>query len=366
MRNDALLAGAVDFVGAGVTPLVTLWAKTQGSMDVKGIGAMESAPIFLNTRNPAIRSLKDFTDNDKIALPGVKVSLQAVVLQIAAAKEFGIKSFDRLDRLTVSLSPPDGMAALAGGRSEINSTFTIVPYQFLEPELPGVHNVLNSQHKVLGGTAQSIATSARRPCATAAKEITVDKIWIAIRFSELGEVPEFLYQRKTRVVGRLFFPCSRRVLWWPRLTNRYSISRVIGPDQPVFFGQVRPAIRMSCRRLCLRRCQMTFDKFVADQGKVHRREDHGILELCDPGFEHKRGGRGARRSPRTSRAGAIPPDGVRGRHCRRPDQTLARSRSTPVLLCFVGALSKQRRRASKGYPRSCSAFCDTSITSRAI
>src|SRR5688572_12010204 len=25
MRNDALLAGAVDFVGAGVTPLVTMW-----------------------------------------------------------------------------------------------------------------------------------------------------------------------------------------------------------------------------------------------------------------------------------------------------------------------------------------------------
>jgi len=150
MRNDALLAGAVDFVGAGVTPLVTMWAKTQGAMEVKAIGAMESAPIFLNTRNPGIKSLKDFTDNDKIALPGVKVSLQAVVLQMAAAREFGIKSFDRLDRLTVSLAPPDGMAALAGGKSEINSTFTIVPYQFLELELPGVHNVLNS-YKVLGG-----------------------------------------------------------------------------------------------------------------------------------------------------------------------------------------------------------------------
>lgn len=150
MRNDALLAGAVDFVGAGVTPLVTMWAKTRGGMEVKAIGAMESAPIFLNTRNPNVKTIKDLSDQDKIALPGVKVSLQAVVLQMAAAKEFGIKNFSKFDHLTVSLSPPDGMAALAGGKSEINSTFTIVPYEFLELEIPGVHNVLNS-YQVLGG-----------------------------------------------------------------------------------------------------------------------------------------------------------------------------------------------------------------------
>lgn len=150
MRNDALLSGAVDFVGAGVTPLVTMWYKTRGGMEVKAIGAMESAPILLNTRNPAIRTLKDFSDQDKIALPGVKVSLQAVVLQMAAAKEFGSEQFNKLDRLTVSLAPPDGMAALKGGRSEINSTFGIVPYEFLELEIPGVKNILNS-YEVLGG-----------------------------------------------------------------------------------------------------------------------------------------------------------------------------------------------------------------------
>jgi NitT/TauT family transport system substrate-binding protein len=200
MRNDALLAGAVDFVGAGVTPLIIMWSKTQGGAnEVKAIGAMESAPILLNTRNQNIHSLKDFTENDKIALPGVKASLQAVVLQMAAAKELGFDNYARLDRLTVSLAPPDGMAALMSTKSEINSTFSIVPYEFLEIEIPGVRNILNS-YEVVGGphTNNVIYTTAKfyqenpktylavvRALEEAIKIINSDKRAASIRYLEL-------------------------------------------------------------------------------------------------------------------------------------------------------------------------------------
>jgi NitT/TauT family transport system substrate-binding protein len=200
MRNDALLAGAVDFVGAGVTPLIIMWSKTQGGANkVKAIGAMESAPILLNTRNPNIHSLKDFTENDKIALPGVKASLQAVVLQMAAAKELGFDNYAKLDSLTVSLAPPDGMAALMSAKSEINSTFSIAPYEFLEIEIPGVRNILNS-YKVVGGphTNNVIYTTTKfyqenpktylavvRALEEAIKIINSDKRAASIRYLEL-------------------------------------------------------------------------------------------------------------------------------------------------------------------------------------
>ena len=68
--NDALLSGSIHFAAGGVPPLILLWSKTEGTrLAVKGVAAMNTMPLLMNTNNPAIRSLKDFTDRDKIALP---------------------------------------------------------------------------------------------------------------------------------------------------------------------------------------------------------------------------------------------------------------------------------------------------------
>lgn len=146
--NDALLSGSVDFAASGVAPLITLWAKSNGN--VKGVAALDTTPIFLNTNNPTIKSIKDFTDKDRIALPSVKVSIQAVVLQMAAAKTFGKKHFDKLDPLTVSMKHPDAMIALLSENSEITAHFASPPFMFLELENPKVRTVLSS-YDVLGG-----------------------------------------------------------------------------------------------------------------------------------------------------------------------------------------------------------------------
>lgn len=142
--NDALLSGSIQFAAGGVPPLVLLWSKTEGTaLAVKGVAAMNSMPLLMNTNNPKIRTLADFTDRDKIALPAVKVSVQAMFLQMAAEKELGAARRNELDRLTVTLSHPDGMAALLSG-GEVTAHFTAAPIQELERARPGIRTVLNT------------------------------------------------------------------------------------------------------------------------------------------------------------------------------------------------------------------------------
>src|SRR5256885_12033329 len=109
VMNDALLSGSLQFASGGVGPFVTLWARTRGNLDVRGVGALNSMPIHLVTRNPNVKTLADFGPNDRIALPAVKVSVQAVLLQMGAEQAFGAGQQNRLDALTVTMSHPDAI-----------------------------------------------------------------------------------------------------------------------------------------------------------------------------------------------------------------------------------------------------------------
>jgi len=150
--NDALLAGNLHFALAGVPVFAILWDKTHGNLNVKGVTATASYRLLLNTRNPAVTTIKDFSAKDKIAIPAVKVSLQALILQMAAERAFGEGNHNKLDTLAVGMSLPDGMAALLSGAHEVNSHFAAPPFQFLELANAGIHTVLDSD-TVLGGPA---------------------------------------------------------------------------------------------------------------------------------------------------------------------------------------------------------------------
>jgi NitT/TauT family transport system substrate-binding protein len=152
VMNDALLSGNLQFASGGVAPFTTLWAKTRSNLDVKAVAAINSMPLYLVTNNPKVKTLKDYTDKDKIALPAVKVSIQAVTLQMAAEKAFGAGQEHKLDHLTVSMSHPDGETALLSGKSEITAHLSSPPFQYQELEHKGMHRVLNS-YDVLGGPA---------------------------------------------------------------------------------------------------------------------------------------------------------------------------------------------------------------------
>jgi len=153
-QTDALLAGSVDVVNTGVGNLLLLWDRTKGG--VKGIVANSALPLALITRNPNIKTLKDYGPDDKIAVPTVKVSTQAILLQMAAEKQFGPDQTTRLDANTVQLGHPDAAIALANQKHEITSHFSAPPFSYNELKtVPGAHVVITSPQIIGGPLTQS-------------------------------------------------------------------------------------------------------------------------------------------------------------------------------------------------------------------
>jgi len=145
VMNDALISGSVDFVSLGIPGIITIWSKTKGTaVEVKGVAGLNVSPLMLMVRDPAIKSIKDFKDNHRIAMPAVKVSMQAIMLQMAAAKEFGDAKFGALDHLTVSMAHPDATAAMLGGQSEIVANFSSAPFQYRQMKNPNIRRLLTS------------------------------------------------------------------------------------------------------------------------------------------------------------------------------------------------------------------------------
>ena len=142
-QTDAMLAGSIDIVNTGTGNLLLLWDRTQGG--VKGIVATSAQPVTLISRDPRIKTIKDYGPTDKIAVPTIRVSTQANILQIAAAQTFGPDEWSKLDANTVQLGHPDAAAALANPKGEVASHFAAPPFSYFElKNVPGAHIVLQS------------------------------------------------------------------------------------------------------------------------------------------------------------------------------------------------------------------------------
>jgi NitT/TauT family transport system substrate-binding protein len=146
--NEALLSGNLDIANGGLTALIVLWDKSKGAY--VGLSALSSMPAVMMTRDPAITSVKDFKESDRIALVS-RVSMQAIILRMLAAEAFGKDQATKLDHLTVPLPHPDAMGALLSGKSEINAHFTAAPY-YQQETTAGLHRALSS-YGILGGPA---------------------------------------------------------------------------------------------------------------------------------------------------------------------------------------------------------------------
>jgi NitT/TauT family transport system substrate-binding protein len=146
--NEALLSGNLDIANGGLTALIVLWDKSKGAY--VGLAALSSMPAVLMTRDPGIKSVKDFKETDRIALVS-RVSMQAIILRMLAAEAYGKDQFAKLDHLTVPLPHPDAMAAMLSGRSEITAHFTAAPY-YQQETTAGLHRALSS-YAILGGPA---------------------------------------------------------------------------------------------------------------------------------------------------------------------------------------------------------------------
>ncbi len=153
--NEALLSGGIDIAGAGVGPLLTIWDRTYGKQNVRGVASLGNFPYYLTSTNPAVKTIADFSDKDRIATPAVGVSVQSRILQLASAKLWGDAQFNRLDKLQVALPHPEATAALIKGGTEINAHFGNPPFQ--EQVLAGNPNarIVLKSYDVLGGPASA-------------------------------------------------------------------------------------------------------------------------------------------------------------------------------------------------------------------
>jgi NitT/TauT family transport system substrate-binding protein len=161
--NDAMLSGALDIAGTGAPGFITLWAKARNvpTASVVGVTALGAGALWLNTNKASIKTLRDFGPGDKIAVPGIKTSFAAIVLQMACAKEFGLENYAKLDPLTVSLPHPDAFAALTSGKTEVDAHFASPPFSNEELTFPNVHRVISTAD-MLGPITIDVSYAPRR------------------------------------------------------------------------------------------------------------------------------------------------------------------------------------------------------------
>jgi NitT/TauT family transport system substrate-binding protein len=157
VMNDGLISGALHFAAQGAPSLITLWDKTHGQ--IKGVAALTTYPLYLVTRDPDVKTIKDFSAKDKIAVPSVKISTQAIMLQMAAAKAFGDKEYTKLDPLTVTLSHPDATLAFINNTAGVNAHFSTSPFYEQEIKVPGAH-LITTSYEILGGPATALVLTA--------------------------------------------------------------------------------------------------------------------------------------------------------------------------------------------------------------
>ncbi|HLZ67997.1 MAG TPA: ABC transporter substrate-binding protein [Aliidongia sp.] len=148
--NEALIAGRADLVAAGITPMIQLWSRSRSSLGVRGIAALGSMPMFLLSTDPAIKTIRDFRPEDRIAVPAVSVSIHAIVLEMAAEQSFGDGRWARLNDQTVGMTFADAAIALLTRSGTVTAAFSVSPFQEQQLEDPRIHRVLSS-YEVVGG-----------------------------------------------------------------------------------------------------------------------------------------------------------------------------------------------------------------------
>ena len=147
--NDAMIAGSLHFACQGVPSLSVIWDRTRSNIGVKALGSVANNNIWLNTKNPNVKSLKDFTDKDRIAVPSLKVSTQAIMMHIGAEQVFGKGNHTKLDHIIVPLPHPDALVAVTSPSHEITTHFATSPFH--EGEMKAGLKTVTSAYDIMGG-----------------------------------------------------------------------------------------------------------------------------------------------------------------------------------------------------------------------
>jgi NitT/TauT family transport system substrate-binding protein len=152
VMNDALLSGSADFISAGPPAFLVLWDKTKGNAGVKGVAAMSSMPMYLNTHADHLRTLDDIHEDEKIAVTAVKVSIPAIVMQMYSRKKYGAANTFKYDKYTISMQHPDGVVALLTANKQIAAHYASPPYHQRERKEPNIRTIMTSDDVMDGAT----------------------------------------------------------------------------------------------------------------------------------------------------------------------------------------------------------------------
>jgi len=107
-------------------------------------------PLALNVRNPDVKSLKDFGETDRIAMPAVRVSMQAILMQMACEKEFGPGNHGKLDHIVITMARPDATIAMLTAQRDVTANISSVPFQYRQQKQAGIRQLMTSAD-ILGG-----------------------------------------------------------------------------------------------------------------------------------------------------------------------------------------------------------------------
>ncbi len=152
--TDALISGNVDVIGVGLSNALLLWSRTRG--DIKAVAAVSGTESILVTKDPTVRSLADFKPENRISVTSLRVSNQAIYLQMALDKEFGEPN--RFDPMMVQLGFTDAVQAMVTPNGAIDTMFAGPPYYQQLLDMEGMHPVLSTLD-VAGPTTNLMAVA---------------------------------------------------------------------------------------------------------------------------------------------------------------------------------------------------------------
>ncbi len=162
--NQAVLSGRSDIGAGDVAAMLSLWARTRGGdSETRGMMALAAMPLKFVTNDPRVKDIKDYAGlgGHRIALPSARISLQAVALQMAAEKTFGVGQHGRLDDMAAAMPHPWASAALIAGHHAVKTHIATPPYSFREVA-SGKGRVIVTSYDIVGGPHSSVVLFATK------------------------------------------------------------------------------------------------------------------------------------------------------------------------------------------------------------
>ncbi|MEH2063221.1 MAG: ABC transporter substrate-binding protein [Nostoc sp.] len=141
--RDGIIANQIQVGAGGPGSFLVGWDKGVGW---KILASLNYSEFWLITKNPNIKSIKDFKPEMKIGLPSLD-GVQAIVLRKVAQKDLGNPT--ALDQNLQVIAHPLGLQSLLTG--QIDAHFTTPPFQFQEVEKGG--RVIIKSSDIFGKTS---------------------------------------------------------------------------------------------------------------------------------------------------------------------------------------------------------------------